>query len=353
MIVDAVDKLPLDAGVRERGEAFLLDEATRLNATDLAKAARHLVEVADPEEAERKAERDLDRDDRAAHHGRFLSIVEDGAGGVRLRGRGTVEDAAVLKAALLPLTKPQPAARPAPTPTAGRPPTRATTAPGCGTPWSRPPSTPWPPTCPPTATAPDPASRSPPASTCSSSKIDWATLGSATSVDRGRPRAQPRHGPPAGLRRRHHPHRPRHQRRGPRRRPHPPTGHPGDLAGPGLPRPALRLPRLHQTPGHVPRPPHHPLGRRRRHQPGQHGPALRPPPPRHPPHPLAGPDQPRRRHDPSSSPPQDRPPTPGLDQADPGARVRNSQERTTHPSQTAEDECPAAGAAAPAQRGAA
>ena len=113
VIVDAVDKLPLDAGVRERGEAVLLEEATRLNATDLAKAARHLVEVADPDKAERKAEKDLDRADRAAHHGRFLSIVEDGAGGVRLRGRGTVEDAAVLKAALLPLTKPQPALDPA------------------------------------------------------------------------------------------------------------------------------------------------------------------------------------------------------------------------------------------------
>ena len=41
--------------------------------------------------------------------GRFLAITEDGAGGVRLRGRGTVEDAATLKAALLPLTKPAPA----------------------------------------------------------------------------------------------------------------------------------------------------------------------------------------------------------------------------------------------------
>ena len=112
VIVDAVDRLPTDAGVRERGEAFLLDAATRLNATDLAKAARHLVEVADPEAAERKAEKDLERQDRAAHHHRFLAITEDGAGGIRLRGRGTVEDAAVIKAALLPLTKPAPALDP-------------------------------------------------------------------------------------------------------------------------------------------------------------------------------------------------------------------------------------------------
>ena len=109
VIVAAVEKLPLDAGVRAHAEAVLLGEAARLDATDLGAAAKRLVELADPEKAERDAEKALDREDRAAHHGRYLSISEDGAGGVRLRGRGTVEDAALLKAALLPLTKPQPA----------------------------------------------------------------------------------------------------------------------------------------------------------------------------------------------------------------------------------------------------
>ena len=112
VIVDAVDRLPTDATVRADGEVFLLDAASRLSATDLAKAARHLVEVADPDGAERRTERELERQDRAAHHGRFLAIVEDGAGGIRLRGRGTVEDAAAIKAALLPRTKPQPAVDP-------------------------------------------------------------------------------------------------------------------------------------------------------------------------------------------------------------------------------------------------
>ncbi|GAB3786328.1 HNH endonuclease signature motif containing protein [Nocardioides ungokensis] len=112
VIIDAVDRLPTDAQVRADGESFLLDAATRLNATDLAKAARHLVEVADPDAAERRTEKELERQDRAAHHHRFLAIVEDGAGGIRLRGRGTVEDAAAIKAALLPLTKPAPAVDP-------------------------------------------------------------------------------------------------------------------------------------------------------------------------------------------------------------------------------------------------
>ncbi|MCW2793608.1 MAG: putative endonuclease, partial [Nocardioides sp.] len=95
-----------------QGEEFLLDQATRLNATDLAKAARHLLEVADPDRSEREAEKAADREARAAHLGRFLAITEDGAGGVRVRGRGTVEDAATLKAALLPLTAPAPATDP-------------------------------------------------------------------------------------------------------------------------------------------------------------------------------------------------------------------------------------------------
>ncbi len=121
VIVAAVEELPLDGSVREQGEAFLLDQSAKLTATELAKAARHLAEVADPDKAERDAEKDLDRADRAAHHHRFLSITDDGAGGVRLRGRGTLEDAATIKAALLPLTKPAPATDPATCEEADRP----------------------------------------------------------------------------------------------------------------------------------------------------------------------------------------------------------------------------------------
>src|SRR5919112_6357481 len=109
VICDAVEKLPTDPHTRELAEKTLLDEAGRLNATDLNRAGRHLVHVVDPDGTEREAERELDRQDRAAHLGRFLAISEDGAGGVRLKGRGSVEDAARIKAVLLPLTKPAPA----------------------------------------------------------------------------------------------------------------------------------------------------------------------------------------------------------------------------------------------------
>ena len=109
MIVKAVDALPSGTAVRARGEATLLEHAGSFDATDLARTGRHLVHVVDPDAADRKLERQLDREERASHHGRYLSIVGDGAGGVRLKGRGSAEDGALLKAALMPLTAPSPA----------------------------------------------------------------------------------------------------------------------------------------------------------------------------------------------------------------------------------------------------
>jgi hypothetical protein len=112
VIVDAIELLPLAAHVRRRGEAVLLEEAGRLNTTDLHRAGRHLASVVDPDRDEREAERALDREDRAAHLSRCLSVTEDGRGGIRIRGGGSVEDGAVLRAALLPLTRPVPEADP-------------------------------------------------------------------------------------------------------------------------------------------------------------------------------------------------------------------------------------------------
>ena len=71
-----------------------------------------MIEVIDPDRAERRAESALAREERTAHRHRFLSISEDGAGGVRLKGRGSLEDAATLRAALLPLTAPAPVVDP-------------------------------------------------------------------------------------------------------------------------------------------------------------------------------------------------------------------------------------------------
>jgi hypothetical protein len=109
VIVRSIEALPSGEAVRRRGEETLLEHAGRLDASDLARTGRHLVHVVDPEAEDRKLERQLAREERVSHLSRFLSITADGAGGMRLKGRGSVEDGALLKAALLPLSAPTPA----------------------------------------------------------------------------------------------------------------------------------------------------------------------------------------------------------------------------------------------------
>ncbi len=112
VIIRSVEDLPPGDWVRRRGEKVLVRQAAHLNASELAKAGRHVVEVVDPDGVDRRLEAALERDERAAHLNRYLSISEDRAGGVRIRGRGIAEDGALLKAALLPLTSPDPVTDP-------------------------------------------------------------------------------------------------------------------------------------------------------------------------------------------------------------------------------------------------
>src|SRR5215470_16714448 len=81
VIAKTMADLPGAPHLRGRAEATLLDNATRLDATELGRTARHLVSVVDPGGEERTLEALLDRDERAAHVGRFLAITDDGAGG--------------------------------------------------------------------------------------------------------------------------------------------------------------------------------------------------------------------------------------------------------------------------------
>ena len=105
----SVDALPSTCD-RARAVALMLDEAKRLNASELTKAGRHLLAVIDPERDDRRHERELDREDRAAHLKRFLSITDDHAGGAWIRGRCAAEDAALLKTTLQSQAAPVPSA---------------------------------------------------------------------------------------------------------------------------------------------------------------------------------------------------------------------------------------------------
>jgi hypothetical protein len=110
VIVRTITLLPSTRDLREQAEALMLELAQTLGFEDLRGAGEELLERLDPDGCAKRDEAALARAERAAHQGRYLSIIDDGMGGVRIKGRGTTEDAAVIKAALLPLTKPDPAA---------------------------------------------------------------------------------------------------------------------------------------------------------------------------------------------------------------------------------------------------
>jgi hypothetical protein len=149
VIVAAVEALPSGELVRARGEKVMVDHASRFDASELARVGRHLAHVVDPDLEDRRLEARLEREDRVAHHGRYLTLTEDHAGGIRLKGYGTLEDGALIKAA----SSRSPGPHPASTTSATRRTTiRAdrqarrricgTTAPGSGTPSCPPPTTP-------------------------------------------------------------------------------------------------------------------------------------------------------------------------------------------------------------------
>jgi hypothetical protein len=112
VVVAAVDQLPVNPRLRGAAEKVLIGEAAVHNAGDLRERGRRIVARLDPDGDERRDERALRREERAAHAGRFLSVVPDGIGGVRVKGRGTLEDAAVIRNALGPLSAPRPSAQP-------------------------------------------------------------------------------------------------------------------------------------------------------------------------------------------------------------------------------------------------
>ena len=119
VIVAALDRLPVKRSLRAEGERRLLREAPKVNATELAALGNRLLAVLDPDGEDKRDERALSRQERAAHLNRHLTITEDGIGGVRIRGRGTVEDAAAIKTALYPFTAPHPATSPTADPACG------------------------------------------------------------------------------------------------------------------------------------------------------------------------------------------------------------------------------------------
>src|SRR3954451_1236477 len=141
VIVTAVDRLPVNPGLRNAAETMLIEDARTRDASELTRVGAYVLERLDPEGTDRRDEAALAREERAAHLGRFLSLTEDGIGGVRIKGRGTLEDAARIKNVLMSLAAPTtstPGAcggTPGPSTTgAGTGPGRGTRVGACGTP---------------------------------------------------------------------------------------------------------------------------------------------------------------------------------------------------------------------------
>ena len=112
VILRAIDHLPGDGDIRRRGVEAMLEAARGLDATELRKVGTRLVSIVDPEGEAAVEEKELDREERAAHLGRELSVSFDGAGGCWIKGRCSAEDGTKLRTTLMPLARPQPATGP-------------------------------------------------------------------------------------------------------------------------------------------------------------------------------------------------------------------------------------------------
>ncbi|WGX95169.1 HNH endonuclease signature motif containing protein [Nocardioides sp. L-11A] len=107
-IASKVHTLPRVPEFREQVAAAMLDlVATEgLDASDLQTAFGDVVRTLDPDAAIVNAEKERVKAERGAHHARHLRFTEDGHGGVKLTGYGTLEDAEKIKTTLHPLAAP-------------------------------------------------------------------------------------------------------------------------------------------------------------------------------------------------------------------------------------------------------
>jgi hypothetical protein len=108
IIADGIDRLPGVPELRDRAEQHLVEAARVHDPRELRRLTRRIFEVVDPDGVDREAENALAREEQAAHLRRDLVVAGDGLGGCRIRGGGSDEDGALLRAVLLSLAAPTP-----------------------------------------------------------------------------------------------------------------------------------------------------------------------------------------------------------------------------------------------------
>jgi hypothetical protein len=109
-IAESLDDLPADAGaeVAASAEETLVGWAGRLTPASLRRSGSRILEHVDPERADADLEESLRREERRAQRRRAFTLSTPLEGSVRLTGYLSVEDAAVVRAALEPLCVPRP-----------------------------------------------------------------------------------------------------------------------------------------------------------------------------------------------------------------------------------------------------
>ncbi len=107
VITAALSRLPMVH--QEDGERFLLDQADVLGPRELGRIGERLLEVVDPDQADKAGREALEREERRAHHERCFSVIDiPGCTRVRVTGWLDREAAAIVRTALDPLCAPRP-----------------------------------------------------------------------------------------------------------------------------------------------------------------------------------------------------------------------------------------------------
>ena len=100
------DVPPDDPVIVDKVEAILIDHATQFEPVILRRLGQRVLAHVSPDRADARLRDKLERDERAAHHRRGFTLSPDGLGGTRISGVLDTEGAAILAAAIEPLTRP-------------------------------------------------------------------------------------------------------------------------------------------------------------------------------------------------------------------------------------------------------
>jgi hypothetical protein len=103
-VISTLDDVPPE--VRDKAQQRLVEFAGQFEPLSLAKLGSRVLELVAPQVGEQRLAKDLQAQEKRAEHDRTLSLTPDGLGKVRLTGWLEIDAAAIVTAALDPLTAP-------------------------------------------------------------------------------------------------------------------------------------------------------------------------------------------------------------------------------------------------------